>query len=254
MIKATSGGGGRGIRKVDDAAGLAEAFDSARAEGLKAFGDPTVFMERVVTDARHVEVQIIADDYGTVWAVGVRDCSMQRRNQKVIEESHCIALTAEQDRDLRAAAVRLAEVAGYQNAGTVEFLYQPDEQLFAFLEVNTRLQVEHPVTELTTGLDLVKLQLHVAGGGRLEGKPPVSEGYAIEARLNAEDPQRGFAPAPGTDRHAVAAGRAGHSCRHRRRRGRRHPAGVRLDDRQDHRPRCVTAPRRSPACTGRCRR
>ena len=198
MIKATAGGGGRGIRRVDDAAGLAEAFESARSEGLKAFGDATVFMERVVTGARHVEVQLIADIHGTAWAVGVRDCSMQRRNQKVIEESQCIALTAEQDRDLRAAAVRLASAAGYQNAGTVEFLYQPAEQAFAFLEVNTRLQVEHPVTELTTGLDLVKLQLHVAAGGRLQGEPPPTEGYAIEARLNAEDPQRAFAPAPGT--------------------------------------------------------
>ena len=197
MIKATAGGGGRGIRKVDDAAGLAEAYTSACAEGLKSFGDATVFMERVVTDARHVEVQIIADGHGTVWAVGVRDCTMQRRNQKVIEESHCVALTVEQDRDLRAAAVRLAAAAGYQNAGTVEFLYQPEEQTFSFLEVNTRLQVEHPVTELTTGLDLVKLQIHVAGGGRLEGDAPPTFGYAIEARLNAEDPQRGFAPAPG---------------------------------------------------------
>ena len=198
MIKATSGGGGRGIRRVDGEAGLAEAFESARSEGLKAFGDATVFMERVVTGARHVEVQLIADHHGTAWAVGVRDCSMQRRNQKVIEESQCTVLTAEQDRDLRAAAVRLAGVAGYQNAGTVEFLYQPAEQRFAFLEVNTRLQVEHPVTELTTGLDLVKLQLHVAAGGRLEGEPPPTVGYAIEARLNAEDPQRAFAPAPGT--------------------------------------------------------
>ena len=198
MIKATAGGGGRGIRRVDDESELAEAFESARSEGGKAFGDPTVFMERVVTGARHVEVQLIADTHGTVWAVGVRDCSMQRRNQKVIEESHCIALTPEQDVELRAAAVRLASVAGYHNAGTVEFLYQPSEQRFAFLEVNTRLQVEHPVTELTTGLDLVKLQLHVAAGGRLEGDPPPSTGYAIEARLNAEDPQRAFAPAPGT--------------------------------------------------------
>ncbi len=197
MIKATAGGGGRGIRKVDDVDGLTEAFTSARAEGLKAFGDATVFMERVVSDARHVEVQIIADAHGSVWAVGVRDCTMQRRNQKVIEESHCIALTAEQDRDLRAAAVRLATAAGYQNAGTVEFLYQPGDRSFAFLEVNTRLQVEHPVTELTTGLDLVKLQIHVAGGGHLDGDPPATAGYAIEARLNAEDPQRGFAPAPG---------------------------------------------------------
>jgi acetyl/propionyl-CoA carboxylase alpha subunit/acetyl-CoA carboxylase carboxyltransferase component len=198
MVKATAGGGGRGIRRVDDEAGLAEAFESARSEGQKAFGDATVFMERVVTGARHVEVQLIADHHGTAWAVGVRDCSMQRRNQKVIEESQCTVLSPEQDRELRAAAVRLAEVAGYQNAGTVEFLYQPAEQRFAFLEVNTRLQVEHPVTELTTGLDLVKLQLHVAAGGRLEGAAPPTVGYAIEARLNAEDPQRAFAPAPGT--------------------------------------------------------
>ena len=198
MIKASAGGGGRGIRRVDDEEGLAEAFASARTEGLKAFGDETVFMERVLTGARHVEVQLIADTHGTVWAAGVRDCSLQRRNQKVIEESQCVAMTPEQDRDLRAAAVRLAQLAGYENAGTVEFLYQPDEQLFAFLEVNTRLQVEHPVTELTTGLDLVKLQLHVAAGGHLEGDPPPTTGYAIEARLNGEDPQRAFAPAPGT--------------------------------------------------------
>ena len=198
MVKATAGGGGRGIRRVEQPAELDEAFRSARSEGLKAFDDPTVFMERVVTGARHVEVQIIADTHGTAWAVGVRDCSMQRRNQKVIEESQCVVLAPEQDRDLRAAAVRLVEAAGYENAGTVEFLYQPDEQLFAFLEVNTRLQVEHPVTELTTGLDLVKLQIHVADGGRLEGSPPPNEGFAVEARLNAEDPQRGFSPAPGT--------------------------------------------------------
>ena len=198
MIKASAGGGGRGIRRVDDDSGLADAFESARSEGAKAFGDATVFMERVVTAARHVEVQLIADTHGTAWAVGVRDCSMQRRNQKVVEESHCIVLTPEQDRDIRAAAVRLATVAGYHNAGTVEFLYQPAERRFSFLEVNTRLQVEHPVTELTTGLDLVKLQLLVASGGRLEGEPPASAGFAIEARLNAEDPQRGFAPAPGT--------------------------------------------------------
>ncbi|NND75098.1 MAG: ATP-grasp domain-containing protein [Ilumatobacter sp.] len=198
MIKATAGGGGRGIRKVTEPAGLAEAFASARSEGLKGFGDATVFMERVVSDARHVEVQIIGDSHGAVWAVGVRDCSMQRRNQKVIEESHCVAMTAEQDRDLRAAAVRLAQAAGYTNAGTVEFLFQPAENAFSFLEVNTRLQVEHPVTELTTGLDLVKLQIHVASGGRLDGDPPSTVGYAIEARLNAEDPQRAFSPAPGT--------------------------------------------------------
>ena len=197
MIKATSGGGGRGIRMVSEMTELVPAFHSARAEGAKAFADPTVFLERVVTDARHVEVQIIGDEFGTVWAVGVRDCTMQRRHQKVIEESSSTALSPQQDIELRAAAVRLAVAAGYRNAGTVEFLYQPNEQLFAFLEVNTRLQVEHPITELTTGLDLVKLQLHVAAGGALQGEPPPTSGHAIEARLNAEDPQRGFTPAPG---------------------------------------------------------
>ena len=140
----------------------------------------------------------MADDHGAVWTPGVRDCSVQRRNQKVIEESSSPALSAEQERDLRAAAADLARSVGYRNAGTVEFLYQPDEQAFAFLEVNTRLQVEHAVTEMTTGLDLVKLQLLVAGGRHLEGEPPPESGHAIEARLNAEDPERGFAPAPGT--------------------------------------------------------
>ena len=198
MIKATAGGGGRGIRRVDDDSGLADAFESARSEGAKAFGDATVFMERVVTAARHVEVQLIADTHGTAWAVGVRDCSMQRRNQKVVEESHCIVLTPEQDRDVRAAAVRLATVAGYHNAGTVEFLYQPAERRFSFLEVNTRLQVEHPVTELTTGLDLVKLQLLVASGGRLEGEPPPTRRLRHRGPSQRRGPQRGFAPAPGT--------------------------------------------------------
>ncbi len=198
MVKAAAGGGGRGIRRVDDPRHLAVAFESAKSEAGRSFGDPTVFIESVITGARHVEVQLIADHHGTVWAPGVRDCSMQRRNQKVIEESQCIALTPQQDADLRAAAVRLATLAGYTNAGTVEFLYQPAHRQFAFLEVNTRLQVEHPVTELTTGLDLVKLQLHVAAGGRLEGSVPATRGYAVEARLNAEDPQRSFAPAPGT--------------------------------------------------------
>ncbi len=202
MIKATSGGGGRGIRKVTRPDELAAAFESARTEGLKSFGDPTVFLERVVEDAHHVEVQIIADNHGTAWALGVRDCTLQRRNQKVIEESRSTALTVEQDLVLRDAAVRLTQAAGYVNAGTVEFLYQPREQTFAFLEVNTRLQVEHPITELTTGVDIVKLQLLVASGGRLvdtqpDGCAPASFGHAIEARLNAEDPQRGFTPAPG---------------------------------------------------------
>ncbi len=198
MIKATAGGGGRGIRVAASQSELAPAFERARAEALRAFSDETVFIERLVTGAHHVEVQVIADDHGTIWAAGVRDCSIQCRNQKVIEESGSPALSAEQEDELRAAAIKLARLAGYRNAGTVEFLYQPDEEIFTFLEVNPRLQVEHPVTEMTTGLDLVKLQLHVARGGRLESEPPPARGHAIEARLNAEDPERGFAPAPGT--------------------------------------------------------
>ncbi len=198
VIKATAGGGGRGIRTVEGEPELDEAFERARDEARRSFGDPTVFMERLLRGARHIEVQIAADDAGTVWALGVRDCSIQRRKQKVIEESSSSALTGEQDRRLRVAATELARAAGYRNVGTVEFLYQPAEDAFAFLEVNPRLQVEHPVTELTTGLDLVKLQLQLAAGGRLEGEPPAVAGHAFEARLNAEDPERGFAPAPGT--------------------------------------------------------
>ena len=197
MIKATAGGGGRGIRRADGPDELASAFERARAEAEQAFGDPTVLLERLVTAARHVEVQAIADGAGNAWAVGVRDCSLQRRNQKVIEESASTALTPEQDEETQEAARRLVLEAGYRGAATVEFLYEPRGRRFSFMEVNARLQVEHPVTEMTTGLDLVKLQLHVASGGRLEGDPPPATGHAIEARLNAEDPAMDFAPAPG---------------------------------------------------------
>ena len=197
MIKATAGGGGRGIRTVLSESELATAFERAREEARRSFGDPTVFIERLVTGARHIEVQVIADDHGNAWALGVRDCSIQRRNQKLIEESASPALEPGQARELGQSAVRLVAAAGYRNAGTVEFLYEPTERTFAFLEVNTRLQVEHPVTEATSGVDLVKLQLLVASGRPLEGEPPVERGHAIEARLNAEDPERGFAPAPG---------------------------------------------------------
>ncbi|HYL46427.1 MAG TPA: carboxyl transferase domain-containing protein [Candidatus Limnocylindrales bacterium] len=197
LIKATAGGGGHGIRRVSSANQLSKAFESARSDAFKAFGDPTVFMEHLVTGARHIEVQVIADHEGTTWAVGVRDCTIQRRHQKILEEAPSPALSPAQDLWLREAAVNLTRAAGYQNAGTVEFLYQPETQIFSFMEMNTRLQVEHPVTECTTGLDLVKLQIHVARGGRLEGAPPVTAGHAIEVRLNAEDPDNNFAPAPG---------------------------------------------------------
>jgi acetyl/propionyl-CoA carboxylase alpha subunit/acetyl-CoA carboxylase carboxyltransferase component len=197
MLKATAGGGGRGIRMVASAEDLADAYERTSQEALRAFGSGVVFLERLVTGARHVEVQVIADGQGTAWALGVRDCSVQRRNQKIIEESASPVLEPEQIAELKASAERLAVAVGYRGACTVEFLYHPGEKLFAFLEVNTRLQVEHPITEITTGTDLVKLQLHVANGGKLDGAQPAEGGHAVEARLNAEDPDRDFAPAPG---------------------------------------------------------
>jgi acetyl/propionyl-CoA carboxylase alpha subunit/acetyl-CoA carboxylase carboxyltransferase component len=197
MLKATAGGGGRGIRVITTPEELTDAYERTSQEAERAFGSGVVFLERLITGARHVEVQVIADGRGTAWALGVRDCSIQRRNQKIIEESSSPVLSAEQAGELKAAAERLAVAVGYRGAATVEFLYHPKDRMFAFLEVNTRLQVEHPVTEVTTGMDLVKAQLHVAAGGKLTGTRPAELGHAIEARLNAEDPDRDFAPAPG---------------------------------------------------------
>jgi acetyl/propionyl-CoA carboxylase alpha subunit/acetyl-CoA carboxylase carboxyltransferase component len=197
LVKATAGGGGRGIRFVHEEKQLAEAFNSASAEARKAFGDGTVFLESKVGAARHVEVQVLADESGTTWAVGVRDCSAQRCSQKVIEEAPAPALSPEREKSVREAAVRLAKAAGYVNAGTAEFLYEPAGDKLYFMEMNTRLQVEHPVTEATTGLDLVRAQIAIARGEKLEGEPPPARGHAIEVRLCAEDPDRGFAPAPG---------------------------------------------------------
>ncbi|MBS1693324.1 MAG: ATP-grasp domain-containing protein [Actinobacteria bacterium] len=198
IIKARSGGGGRGIRKVFAPEELEVALDRTQGEAERSFGDPVVFLERLVLDARHVEVQIIADNHGNVWAPGVRDCSIQRRNQKVIEESSSPLLTKEQADHLRSVSAELVRAAGYRGAGTVEYLYQPEQKTFTFLEVNTRLQVEHPITEVTTGLDLVKLQILVASGYVLPGECPPEFGHAVEARLNAEDADNEFAPAPGS--------------------------------------------------------
>ena len=210
MVKATAGGGGRGIRLVESAEQLDEAFERASSEASKTAGDATVFLERAIRGGRHVEMQVVADAEGTVWTLGVRDCSVQRRNQKVIEESASTVLDAEQEKLIRSHAAELVRAAGYVNAGTVEFLYQPSHRLLSFFEVNTRLQVEHPVTEVTTGVDIVKLQLHIAAGGTLAeigpAEPP-AHGHAIEARLTAEDPERDFAPAPGLIEHlALPAG------------------------------------------------
>ncbi len=196
MLKATAGGGGRGIRKVENADDLTDAYQRTRDEAERAFGSGVVFLEKLVTGARHVEVQVIADGQGTAWALGVRDCSVQRRNQKIIEESASPVLDADQTAELKASAERLALAVDYRGAGTVEFLYHPTDRAFAFLEVNTRLQVEHPITEVTNQFDLVKAQIQVSAGNRLTDRP-TEFGHAVEARLNAEDPDRDFAPAPG---------------------------------------------------------
>ena len=236
MLKATAGGGGRGIRQVDSAADLEDAYQRTSDEALRAFGNGTVFLERLVTGARHVEVQMIADGHGTAWAIGVRDCSIQRRNQKVIEESASPLLSREQNDELKAAAERLAVAVGYVGAGTVEFLYHPGEQTFAFLEVNTRLQVEHSDHRgrpPTSTWSRRRSTWPAAAGSR--ASKPTETGHAVEARLNAEDPDRDFAPAPGRIVRLDLPAGPGHPRRHRRRRGRHHPARLRLDDRQDHR-------------------
>ena len=172
MIKAAAGGGGRGMRRVERADELANAYERARAEAEQAFGDSSVLMERLVEAARHVEVQLMADGQGAVWALGVRDCSYQRRHQKVVEESASPVAHRRAGARAGGSAAELAREVGYRGAGTVEFLYEPESRQFSFMEVNARLQVEHPVTEVVTGADLVALQLHVAAGGRLEGDPP----------------------------------------------------------------------------------
>jgi pyruvate carboxylase subunit A/propionyl-CoA carboxylase alpha chain len=199
LIKASAGGGGRGMRVVDELSGLAGQVEAARREAQSAFGDPTVFCERYLATGHHVEVQVMADQHGTVWAVGERECSIQRRHQKIIEEAP--SPLVERIEGMRARlfeASRLAaEAIGYSGAGTVEFMADEAGDFF-FLEMNTRLQVEHPVTEATTGLDLVELQLLVADGGRLDAEPPPTRGYAIEARLYAEDPAKNWQPQAGT--------------------------------------------------------
>lgn len=196
LVKAAAGGGGRGMRVVRRLAELPAALEAARAEAASAFGDGEVFVEPYVENGRHVEVQILADTHGTVWALGTRDCSLQRRHQKVIEEAPAPGLPAALDEELRELAVRAAHAVSYVGAGTVEFLVADGRA--HFLEMNTRLQVEHPVTEAVFGLDLVAEQIRVAEGAALAPEPPRARGHAVEARLYAEDPATDWTPQTGT--------------------------------------------------------
>jgi len=198
LLKAAAGGGGKGMRTVRDGADLAELYDRASSEAQAAFGDGTVYVEKVITPARHVEIQVLCDNHGNVLTCGERECSIQRRHQKLIEESPSPALDDALREEMETAAERACHHIGYRNAGTIEFLVGPDGS-FSFIEMNTRLQVEHPVTELVTSIDLVREQVRIAAGAPLAhgGRSGPRLGHAIEVRINAEDPARDFAPAPG---------------------------------------------------------
>jgi len=197
LLKASAGGGGKGMRLVRAAEDLEDAFGTAAAEAQAAFGDSTLYVEKALVPARHVEIQVLVDEHGNVLTLGERECSIQRRHQKLIEESPSAALSPALREEMETAAERACRSVGYRNAGTFEFLLGPDGS-FYFIELNARLQVEHPVTELVTGIDLVREQLRVAAhqplatSGRAERR-----GHAIEIRLNAEDPDAGYRPAPG---------------------------------------------------------
>jgi acetyl-CoA carboxylase biotin carboxylase subunit len=197
LLKAAAGGGGKGMRLVESPADFDAAYAAAGAEAEAAFGDGTLYVERALVPARHVEVQVLADADGSVLTLGERECSIQRRHQKLVEESPSPALTAETREAMESGVERACRHVGYENAGTFEFLLGPDGEPY-FIEVNCRLQVEHPVSELTTGIDIVREQIRLAAGKRLEltGRAP-RRGHAIEIRVNAEDPARSFAPAPG---------------------------------------------------------
>ncbi|GMQ59522.1 acetyl-CoA carboxylase biotin carboxylase subunit [Vallitalea sediminicola] len=198
IIKASAGGGGRGMRIANNSDELANSFKTASAEAKNAFGDDTMYVEKYVTNPRHIEFQIIADNYGNTVHLGERDCSMQRRHQKVLEESPSAAIDNELRKQMGEVAVKAAKSINYKNAGTVEFLLS-DSGEFYFIEMNTRIQVEHPVTEMVTGIDLIKEQIRIANGDKLEynQKDVKIKGHAIECRINAENPSKGFRPSPG---------------------------------------------------------
>ncbi|MGM9902315.1 acetyl-CoA carboxylase biotin carboxylase subunit [Enterococcus hirae] len=199
MLKAAAGGGGKGIRKVLSKEELPQHFSSAQQEAAAAFGNDQMYLEKIIYPARHIEVQVLGDRFGHVIHLGERDCSLQRNNQKVLEESPSVVISDEKRNMLGAAAVRAAQAVNYENAGTIEFLMDESGH-FYFMEMNTRIQVEHPVTEMVTGIDLVKKQIEIAAGEPLEIKQSevVFQGHAIECRINAENPAFHFAPSPGT--------------------------------------------------------
>lgn len=198
MLKAAAGGGGKGMRLVTGEAELAAALESARSEAQRAFGDSEVYLEKAIFNPRHIEMQVLADEHGNCVSLGERECSIQRRHQKVLEESPSPAASPEMRKRMGEVAVKAARAAGYTNAGTVEFLVDADGN-FYFLEMNTRLQVEHPITEQVTGLDLVHLQIRIAAGERLPftQKDVGPRGHAIECRVYAEDPENNYLPSPG---------------------------------------------------------
>jgi len=210
IVKASAGGGGRGMRVVHNEISLRAALSAARMEAEAAFGDGSVYLEKFVVESRHVEVQIMADQEGNVLHFYERDCSIQRRHQKMIEESPCPVLQERDRQKLAEAAIRLVKEAGYVSAGTVEFLLDKDNK-FYFIEVNTRIQVEHPITEMVTGIDLIKLQLKIAGGQplKLQQKNIKQNGVAIECRINAEDPANNFSSSPGIITRYISPGGPG---------------------------------------------
>ena len=210
MIKATSGGGGKGIRLVHNEEELRKNFELVRQEAKVSFNDDSVYLEKFIENPRHIEVQILADEYGNVIHLGERDCSVQRRNQKMLEESPSVFINEEKRKKLGEAAVNATKAVGYMNAGTIEFLVDKNGD-FYFMEMNTRIQVEHPVTEMVTGIDIVKEQIRIAYGEKLRYKQKNVEnrGHAIECRINAEDPNRNFMPFPGTITKLVMPGGMG---------------------------------------------
>ena len=207
IIKAVAGGGGRGMRIAHNDASLVQGYHAAKTEAENAFGNGALYMEKFLVNPRHIEIQIIADNYGNVIHLGERDCSVQRRNQKLIEEAPSPALSARLRERIGAAAVKAAKAAGYTSAGTIEFLFT-EEGNYYFMEMNTRIQVEHPVTEAVTRFDLIKEQIRVAAGERLSlrQKDVQISGHAIECRINAEDPFNNFTPCPGRIELFIPAG------------------------------------------------